>query len=277
MHLQCGNRRLTLDEPVVMGVVNVTPDSFADGGRYLDPGRAIAQAERLVAEGAAIVDIGGESTRPGARPVSAVEEAARVVPVVAALVPRLGVPVSVDTRRAGVMRAVIDAGATMINDVTALADPGAMEICAASGVAVCLMHMRGEPATMQVAPAYADVVREVGEFLAERVRACRAAGIDAGRIAVDPGFGFGKTLEHNLDLLAALPELERTGFPVLVGLSRKSMIGTLTGRPVDERLCGSVALAALAVMNGARIVRAHDVAPTLDAVKVAAALRRRRE
>ncbi|MFO1376141.1 MAG: dihydropteroate synthase [Steroidobacteraceae bacterium] len=277
MHLQCGSHRLTLDEPVVMGVVNVTPDSFADGGRYLDPGRAIAQAERLVAEGAAIVDIGGESTRPGARPVTAGEEAARVVPVVAALVPRLGVPVSVDTRRAGVMRAVIDAGATLINDVTALADPGAIEICAASGVAVCLMHMRGEPATMQVAPAYADVVREVGEFLAERVRACHVAGIDAGRIAVDPGFGFGKTLEHNLDLLAALPELERMGFPVLVGLSRKSMIGTLTGRPVDERLYGSVALAALAVMNGARIVRAHDVAPTLDAVKVAAALRRRRE
>ena len=277
MHLQCGNRRLMLDEPVVMGVVNVTPDSIADGGRYLDPGRAIAQAERLVAEGAAIVDIGGESTRPGARPVTAGEEAARVVPVVAALVPRLGVPVSVDTRRAGVMRAVIDAGATMINDVTALADPDAIGICAASGVGVCLMHMRGEPATMQVAPAYADVVREVGEFLAERVRACRAAGIDAACIAVDPGFGFGKTLEHNLDLLAALPELERMGFPVLVGLSRKSMIGTLTGRPVDERLYGSVALAALAVMNGARIVRAHDVAPTLDAVKVAAALRRRRE
>ena len=277
MHLQCGNRRLALDEPVVMGVVNVTPDSFADGGRYLDPERAIARAERLVAEGAAIIDVGGESARPGARPVAAAEEAARVVPVVAALAARLSVPVSVDTRRAGVMRAAIDAGATMINDVTALTDPGAVEICAASGVAVCLMHMRGEPATMQVAPAYDDVVGAVGDFLAARVGACRAAGIDAARIVVDPGFGFGKTLEHNLDLLAALPQLERLGCPVLVGLSRKSMLGALTGRAVDDRLYGSVALAALAVMKGARIVRAHDVGPTLDAVKVAAALRHRRE
>jgi len=275
MHLQCGAHRLSLDEPVVMGVVNVTPDSFADGGRYLDQDRAIAHAGRLVAEGAALIDVGGESTRPGAQPVSVEQEIARVVPVVAALAPRIGVPVSVDTRRLEVMRAAVAAGAVMVNDVTALAAPGALEFCAAAGVAVCLMHMQGEPATMQAAPRYDDVVAEVAAFLAERVQAARAAGIDVSRIVIDPGFGFGKTLEHNLQLLAALPALAATGVPLLVGLSRKSMVGALTGRDVDGRLYGSVALAALAVMNGARIVRAHDVLPTVDAVRIAAALRRR--
>ena len=275
MHLQCGAHRLSLDEPVVMGVVNVTPDSFADGGRYLDQDRAIAHAERLVAEGAALIDVGGESTRPGAQPASVEQEIARVVPVVAALAPRIGVPVSVDTRRLEVMRAAVAAGAVMVNDVTALAAPGALEFCAAAGVAVCLMHMQGEPATMQAAPRYDDVVAEVAAFLAERVQAARAAGIDVSRIVIDPGFGFGKTLEHNLQLLAALPALAATGVPLLVGLSRKSMVGALTGRDVDGRLYGSVALAALAVMNGARIVRAHDVLPTVDAVRIAAALRRR--
>ncbi len=275
MHLQCGAHRLSLDEPVVMGVVNVTPDSFADGGRYLDQDRAIAHAGRLVAEGAALIDVGGESTRPGAQPVSVEQEIARVVPVVAALAPRIGVPVSVDTRRLEVMRAAVAAGAVMVNDVTALAAPGALEFCAAAGVAVCLMHMQGEPATMQAAPRYDDVVAEVAAFLAERVQAARAAGIDVSRIVIDPGFGFGKTLEHNLQLLAALPALAAPGVPLLVGLSRKSMVGALTGRDVDGRLYGSVALAALAVMNGARIVRAHDVLPTVDAVRIAAALRRR--
>ena len=275
MHLQCGAHRLSLDEPVVMGVVNVTPDSFADGGRFLSHDRAIAHAERLVAEGAALIDVGGESTRPGAQQVTVEQEIARVVPVVAALAPRIGVPVSIDTRRLEVMRAAVAAGAAMVNDVTALAAPGAAEFCAASGVAVCLMHMQGEPATMQDAPRYDDVVAEVGAYLAGRVHVARTAGIDAARIVIDPGFGFGKTLEHNLQLLAALPALAAPGVPVLVGLSRKSMIGALTGRDVDGRLYGSVALAALAVVNGARIVRAHDVLPTVDAVRIAAALRRR--
>jgi dihydropteroate synthase len=275
MQLRCGDHCLSLDEPIVMGIVNVTPDSFADGGRYMDPDRAVAHAERLVAEGAALIDVGGESTRPGAQPVTVDEEIARVVPVVAALAPRIGVPVSVDTRRLEVMRAAVAAGASMINDVTALAAPGAVEFCAASRVAVCLMHMQGEPATMQAAPRYHDVTGEVAAFLGVRLQACGAAGIDVERIVIDPGFGFGKTLEHNLRLLAGLPVLAAIGPPVMVGLSRKSMIGALTGRDVDGRLHGSVALAALAVVNGARIVRAHDVRPTVDAVRIAAALRHR--
>jgi dihydropteroate synthase len=275
MHLQCGFRRVPLDEPVVMGVVNVTPDSFSDGGRHLDAGRAVDHAARLIEEGAAIIDVGGESTRPGALPVAAQQELDRVLPVVSALVARFDVPVSVDTRRPQVMRAAIAAGAGMINDVTALADPGALEACGAARVAVCLMHMQGDPRTMQDGPRYADVVGEVASFLAARVAAALAAGIAADRIVVDPGFGFGKTLEHNLDLLAALPRIAPGGLPLLAGLSRKSMIGAITGQPVGDRLHASVALAALAVANGASIIRAHDVAPTLDALRIAAALRRR--
>lgn len=272
MQLTCGRHTLDLSAPVVMGVLNVTPDSFSDGGRWHGPAAAIERALAMVEEGAALIDIGGESTRPGAGPVPLAEELRRVVPLVEALAERLPVPVSVDTMKPEVMRAVLVAGASMINDVTALQAPGAVEAVAGSGAAVCLMHMRGEPRTMQADPAYGDVAAEVADFLATRAAACRAAGIAPGRIVLDPGFGFGKRLEHNLELLAGLGTLVALGYPVLAGLSRKSMIGQLTGRPVGERLYGSVALAALAVVAGARIVRAHDVAPTVDAVRVAAAL-----
>jgi dihydropteroate synthase len=274
MLLTCGNHTLDLTIPVVMGVVNVTPDSFSDGGLYLDPEDAIRQARRMAAEGAGIIDVGGESTRPGAEPVDTVEELERVIPVVEALVAEIDLPISVDTSKPDVMRAAIAAGASMINDVLALQEPGALDTVAGSSVAVCLMHMQGKPRTMQAAPRYVDVVRDVHHFLVERVRACEIDGIDRSRLVVDPGFGFGKTLEHNLALLAALAEFSRDGLPVLAGLSRKSMIGQLTGRPAAERLAGSVALAALAVEHGAAIVRAHDVAETVDAVKIAAALRR---
>jgi dihydropteroate synthase len=275
MLLTCGNHTLDLTIPVVMGVVNVTPDSFSDGGLYLDPEDAIRQARRMAAEGAGIIDVGGESTRPGAEPVDTVEELERVIPVVEALVAEIDLPISVDTSKPDVMRAAIAAGASMINDVLALQEPGALDTVAGSSVAVCLMHMQGKPRTMQAAPRYDDVVRDVHHFLVERVRACEIDGMDRSRLVVDPGFGFGKTLEHNLALLAALGEFSRDGLPVLAGLSRKSMIGQLTGRPAGERLAGSVALAALAVEHGAAIVRAHDVAQTVDAVRIAAALRRR--
>jgi dihydropteroate synthase len=274
MLLTCGNHTLDLTTPVVMGVINVTPDSFSDGGLYLDPEDAIRQARRMAAEGAGIIDVGGESTRPGAEPVDTVEELERVIPVVEALVAEIDLPISVDTSKPDVMRAAIAAGASMINDVLALQEPGALDTVAGSSVAVCLMHMQGKPRTMQAAPRYVDVVRDVHHLLVERVRACEIDGIDRSRLVVDPGFGFGKTLEHNLALLAALAEFSRDGLPVLAGLSRKSMIGQLTGRPAAERLAGSVALAALAVEHGAAIVRAHDVAETVDAVKIAAALRR---
>ncbi len=263
---------LALDAPVVMGVLNVTPDSFSDGGLHADARAAVAHGLRMVEEGAAIVDVGGESTRPGAAPIDAAEELARVIPVIEALA-RRGVPLSVDTSKPEVMRAAVAAGAAMINDVRALRAPGALEAAAASGAAVCLMHMQGEPRDMQVDPRYADVVREVGAFLAGRVDACVAAGIAAGRLCIDPGIGFGKRPEHNLALLGRLEELTRGDLPVLVGVSRKSIVGHLTGRPTGDRLAGSVALAALAAERGAAIVRAHDVAATVDAVRVGAALR----
>ncbi len=256
-----------------MGVLNVTPDSFSDGGRYLDLTRAVEHAGRMVEEGAAIVDVGGESTRPGASRVSAAEEIDRVLPVLERLATSVPAILSVDTSKPEVMRAAAAAGAGLINDVRALGAPGALEAAAASSCAVCLMHMRGEPATMQRDPTYADVVSEVKAFLVSRVQACREAGIGENRLAIDPGFGFGKTLAHNLELLRRLPELAATGLPVLVGLSRKSSVGALTGRPPGERLAGSVAFAALAVFRGARIVRAHDVAATVDAVKIAHAVR----
>ena len=274
MKLACRNHLIDLTEPRIMGVLNVTPDSFSDGGRYADVAAAVERGVAMVAEGAAIVDVGGESTRPGAADVTVDEEIGRVLPVVEELVRRLPVPVSVDTSKPEVMRAAIVAGASLVNDVRALRAPGALEAIAGSGAAVCLMHMLGEPRTMQVAPAYADVVGEVREFLAGRVRACVAAGIELDRICVDPGIGFGKRPEHNLALLAALERLADLRLPVLVGVSRKSLIGMITGRPPGERLAGSVALAALAVMGGAALVRAHDVAETVDAVKVASALRR---
>ena len=272
MRLHCGRHILNLDIPVVMGVLNVTPDSFSDGGRFIELPAALDQAERLAAEGAAIIDIGGESTRPGASSVDVDEEMRRVIPVIEHLVGRLALPVSVDTSKPEVMRAAIAAGASMINDVTALRAPGAIDAVAESDVALCLMHMQGEPRTMQNAPRYADVLAEVRDFLRGRVACCVKAGISVSRLVVDPGFGFGKTLEHNLELLRRLPELAADGYPVMVGLSRKSMIGKLTGRADGERLGGSLALATLAVLSGARIIRAHDVAPTVDAIRIVTAM-----
>jgi len=256
-----------------MGVLNVTPDSFSDGGRFVDPGVALAQALRMVEEGAAIIDVGGESTRPGAAPVAARQELERVLPVIAALRARTDAVISVDTSKPEVMRAAVAEGATLVNDVRALTAPGALECLAGLECAVCLMHMRGEPRTMQLEPSYADVVSEVKAFLLERVQACRAAGVAPERLAIDPGFGFGKTVAHNLELLRRLPELGACGLPVLVGLSRKSTIAALTGRGPQARLPGSLALAAIAVLHGASIIRAHDVEATVDAVRVAAAVR----
>ena len=274
MRLACRRAVLDLAEPAVMGVLNVTPDSFSEGGHPVDPATAVARGRRLAAEGAAIVDVGGESTRPGAAPVPVAVEIDRVVPVIGRLAADLAVPISVDTSKPEVMRAAVAAGAQMINDVRALTAPGALEAAAEAGAAVCLMHMQGEPATMQDDPSYGDVVAEVRDFLRARAAACVAAGIARERICIDPGIGFGKRVEHNLALLARLDELAGLGFPVLLGVSRKSLIGIITGRPAGSRLAGSVAFAALAVARGAAIVRAHDVAATLDAVKAAAALRR---
>jgi dihydropteroate synthase len=275
MLLSCGRHTLDLSTPVVMGVLNVTPDSFSDGGRFLDPAEAVRQARRMAAEGAALIDVGGESTRPGAEPVEPGEELERVLPVIEAIVAELEVPVSVDTSKPEIMEAAFGAGAVMVNDVMALRAPGALEAVAASDAAVCLMHMQGQPRSMQAEPRYRDVVQDVHQFLSERVAACEAAGMDRSRLVIDPGFGFGKTLEHNLALLSALEAFTREGLPVLAGLSRKSLIGQITGRPTAERLAGSVVLAALAVERGASIIRAHDVAATVDAVKIAAAVRGR--
>ncbi len=269
----CGRHALDLSQPRVMGIVNVTPDSFADGGRYAKPEEAIAHAKRLIDDGADIVDVGGESTRPGAQPVTVADEIARVLPVVSALA-RDGAVVSVDTRSAEVMRAAIGEGASIVNDVEALRADGALDACVASDVGVVLMHMRGEPSTMQAAPAYDDVVAEVRAFLQARTRACVAAGIARERIVVDPGFGFGKTAAHNLTLLRALPDIARDGSPVLVGLSRKVTLGVLTGRGVDERVAASIAAALCALARGARIVRVHDVRETVDALAVWQAVER---
>jgi len=253
-----------------MGVLNVTPDSFSDGGRFVDTRVAVEHGLAMVDEGAAIIDVGGESTRPGADPVAEEEELRRILPVIERL-QRTGAVISVDTSRPRIMRAAAEAGATMINDVRALTQEGALEAAAATGCGMCLMHMKGEPRTMQQAPHYLDVVNEVKAFLAARVQSCLDAGIGAERLVIDPGFGFGKTMEHNLLLLRRLRELtgER---PVLVGLSRKSTVGQLTGRPPDQRVHGSVALALLAALNGASIVRVHDVAATMDALRILAAV-----
>ena len=276
--LRCGAKTLDLSRPVVMGVVNVTPDSFSDGGRFLPVEAAVAQGVRLVEEGAAIIDIGGESTRPGAASVSVEEELRRVLPAVEGL--RKAVPeaiISVDTSKPEIIRQAIAAGAGLINDVRALEEPGALEAVVASDCAVCLMHMQGDPQTMQRSPGYVDVVKEVKAYLHERVQKCRAAGVSADRILIDPGFCFGKTLEHNLELLRRLEELGpcepgSPGVPLLVGLSRKSIVGTLTGRATADRVYGSVALAVVAALNGALIVRAHDVAATVDALKIVTAV-----
>jgi dihydropteroate synthase len=273
--LDCGGRPLVLDQPRVVGIVNVTPDSFSDGGSLDSVDAAVAHALALVGEGADALDVGGESTRPGAAPVDEAEELARVVPVIAALAARTTVPISVDTSKPAVMRAAVAAGAGMINDVRALRAAGALEVAAELGVPVCLMHMQGEPATMQVSPHYDDLVEEVRRFLADRVLACEFAGIPRQRIVVDPGFGFGKTSAHNWALLAALPRLGELGLPILVGLSRKRMIGEATGReaPADRAL-GSAVAAALAVERGAGLVRVHDVAATREALAVLAEVRR---
>lgn len=250
-----------------MGVLNLTTDSFSDGGSWIDTEAALAQARRMIDEGADLLDLGAESTRPGAPPVPADLEIARLLPVMRAL-EDCGRPLSVDTRKPEVMRAVLAHGADMINDVCGFGSPEAIEAVRGSTAACCVMHMLGDPLTMQQAPAYRDVVGDVREFLAERCVALEHAGVDRARIVVDPGFGFGKTLEHNVALLARLPELLADGRPVLVGLSRKSMIGALTGRPVDQRLSGSLSAMLAAVERGARIVRVHDVAPTRDALAV---------
>jgi len=271
-YLRCGTRTLELTRPLVMGVLNVTPDSFSDGGRYLSAAAAIEQGLRLAAAGAALIDVGGESTRPGAAPVSPAEELRRVLPVIAGLRSQTTAFLSVDTSKPEVMAAAARAGADLINDVRALREPGALEAARASGCGVCLMHMQGEPRTMQQAPRYADVVSEVRAFLAGRVQQCLGAGFAPERLLIDPGFGFGKTFEHNLTLLRHLDELTGGDVPLLVGLSRKSLVGKLTGRVGDERVYGSVALAVIATLKGARIIRAHDVAATVDALKVCAVL-----
>lgn len=270
MFLQCGRFELPLDRPRVMGIVNVTPDSFSDGGRFAAVDDAIAHARSLICEGADILDIGGESTRPGAEPVDAEDEWRRIAPVLEALA-ESGVPLSVDTRHAAVMRKALDLGADMINDVHGFLGDGAVDAVAASSAALCVMHMRGDPRTMQSAPVYADVVDEVLGFLRNRVRVLRDARVAAARLLVDPGIGFGKTLHDNLALLAASARFARLA-PVLVGVSRKSMIGQLTGRSMHDRLAGSVAGALAAVAHGASLVRVHDVAATRDALAVWSAI-----
>jgi dihydropteroate synthase len=255
-----------------MGVLNVTSDSFSDGGRYANHDAALNHARRMIEEGAAIIDVGGESTRPGAAAAPVDQELAQVLPVIEALRRESPVFISVDTSKPEVMRAACDAGADIINDVRALTAPGALAAAASTRAGVCLMHMKGEPRTMQLAPHYQDVLGEVSAYLAARLAACRDAGIEAARLAVDPGFGFGKRVVDNLALLKHLARFQDLGATLLVGLSRKSMLATLTGRNVDDRTAGSVALAAIAVLNGARIVRAHDVAATVDAIRVAAAV-----
>ncbi|WP_224418187.1 MULTISPECIES: dihydropteroate synthase [Modicisalibacter] len=267
--LQCGRHRLDLSYPRVMGILNVTPDSFSDGGRFAVRDDALRHAEAMLAEGAAIIDVGGESTRPGAEPVPEQAELDRVVPIVEALVHELDALVSVDTSSPEVMRAVSDAGAGMLNDVRALRRPAALEVAAASGLPVCLMHMLGEPGDMQQAADYAEPVEQaVATFLAERIAACEKAGIRRERLILDPGFGFAKTVAHNLRLLNRLDTLADFGLPVLAGMSRKRMIGQVLDRPVEERLAGGLALSTLAVERGARILRVHDVGPSVDAINM---------
>ncbi len=273
--LRAGSRVLPLEAPVVMGVINVTPDSFSDGGRYQDPSVALALATRMVAEGARLIDVGGESTRPGSQPPSIEEEIRRVVPVVEAIA-HLDVMISVDTSRAAVIDAVAAAGAHLINDVRGFTQPAALAALARHQLGACVMHMQGEPVSMQVAPHYQAVVAEVRAWLSQRIRLCEAAGIERTRLVIDPGFGFGKSIAHNEALMAQLEQFTDLGVPLLIGVSRKSWVGHLTGRPIEDRLAGSVALATLAVERGASIVRAHEVAPTVDAVRVGYACRRTR-
>lgn len=271
--LHCGSQTLDLSQPIVMGILNVTPDSFSDGGRFIDSSQALDHAHRMLEAGAGIIDVGGESTRPGAADVSEEEELRRIIPVIDALATRFSVPISVDTSKPAVMKAAVEAGATLINDVRALREPGALEAAAQTDAAVCLMHMQGQPRSMQLEPHYEDVVAEVKAFLVERAAVCEAAGIARDRLVLDPGIGFGKRLEHNLALLANLRVLAEPGLPLLIGVSRKSMFQALLGRRMEQRLAGGLAVATAAVLSGAAILRVHDVAETVDAVKVAQALR----
>ncbi len=275
--LECAGRRLDLSRPVVMGIINVTPDSFSDGatlyrGSNLDIERAMTRAREMVASGAAILDIGGESTRPGASPVSVNEEMDRVLPLVARIAAELETVISVDTSTPVLMREAANAGAGLLNDVRALTREGALEAAAAANVPICLMHMQGEPGSMQVAPHYDDVVEDVCEYLQSRIASCERQGIARNRLLLDPGFGFGKSVTHNLKLLRELPRLAAIGLPLVVSLSRKSLIGKLLGREVGQRLPASLALAVLAAQRGAAVIRTHDVAATVDAVSMLMAL-----
>lgn len=269
---ECGKFQLDLTRPNVMGIVNVTPDSFSDGGKYASVDLAVEHALQLIAEGADILDIGGESTRPGAEPVSLQEELRRVIPVIEALSQVTAVPLSIDTYKPEVMRAAIAAGADIVNDICALREPGALEIVADSNAGVCLMHMQGVPQTMQLNPVYEDVVAEVRQFLADWAEACLAKGIARERILLDPGFGFGKTTVHNVTLLQHLDSLNALGYPLLVGLSRKSVLGRIAGGDELQRLHAGLAASVISVMKGAKIVRVHDVKATVDALKVVAAV-----
>jgi dihydropteroate synthase len=270
--LDCGGRRVDLSTPRVMGILNVTPDSFSDGGRFVARDAALRQAGRMAEEGADIIDVGGESTRPGSEGVSVQQELDRVIPIIEALVAELPLPLSVDTSKPEVMHAAVQAGAGLINDVNALRAPGALQAAAGAGVPVCIMHMQGEPRSMQSDPVYVDVLQDLLDFFAQRIGACVDAGIPKERLLVDPGFGFGKTLRHNLQLLRHLDRFTGLGLPLLVGISRKSMIGVLLDKPADQRLYGSLAAAVLAADRGAAILRVHDVGPTVDALKVASAV-----
>jgi dihydropteroate synthase len=270
--LDCGGRLLSLDRPRIMGILNLTPDSFSDGGLWLDPDAALQHAVAMAAQGADIIDIGGESTRPGAAAVAGQLELDRVIPLVERLAAEIDVPISIDTSKPAVMREAASAGAGMINDVCALTRDGALKTAASLGLPVCLMHMQGRPRDMQTAPSYQDVVSEVSRFLADRAQACREAGIPAADIVIDPGFGFGKTLEHNLALLNGIPQLCELGYPLLAGLSRKAMLGTITGRDAADRVAVSAAAALIAAQQGAAIVRVHDVGETADVLRLWAAL-----
>ncbi|MEC7452061.1 MAG: dihydropteroate synthase [Pseudomonadota bacterium] len=266
--MQFGKYFIDLSQPQVMGILNVTPDSFSDGGKHTNVSQALDHALRMIEEGATFIDIGGESTRPGAPDVSLQEELDRTIPVIEAVAKNTACVISIDTSKADVMREAVKAGAGLINDVRALQEPGALQVAAEAQVPVCLMHMQGQPRTMQQSPEYDDVVNDVGQFLLARTKVCEEAGIAKDKILFDPGYGFGKSLEHNYTLVKHLPSLMKLGYPVLVGMSRKSMIGNLLNRKVDERLAGSISLATIVAQMGAQIIRVHDVKETADAVNI---------
>ncbi|AMN11770.1 dihydropteroate synthase [Alteromonas macleodii] len=266
--MQFGKYFIDLSQPQVMGILNVTPDSFSDGGKHTNVSQALNHALRMIEEGATFIDIGGESTRPGAPNVSLQEELDRTIPVIEAVAKNTPCVISIDTSKADVMREAVKAGAGLINDVRALQEPGALQVAAEAQVPVCLMHMQGQPRTMQQSPEYDDVVNDVGQFLLARTKVCEEAGIAKDKILFDPGYGFGKSLEHNYTLVKHLPSLMKLGYPVLVGMSRKSMIGNLLNRKVDERLAGSISLATIVAQMGAQIIRVHDVKETADAVNI---------